>query len=482
MSGQLVVGVDCSTQSTKVVVVEAEDGRVVASAQAPHTVTGTAGARETDPENWLSALRTALRETGLVSKIEAISVAAQQHGLVVLGSDGAPIRPAILWNDTRSSPDSVRLIETLGGPPTAAKLIGSVPGPAFTVTSWAWLRRVEPDAAAATVGIRLPHDWITEQLCGCAVTDRGDVSATGWWSTTTSNYIPEILGLPTIHITEAMLPRVLGPNEPAGRLTATASEILGLRSGIPVGPGTGDNPAAALGIGLEAGTPVMSLGTSGTAYTVSTTPAHDPSGTVVGLADASGLYLPLACTLNCTQAVDRVANWLGLERDMLAPSSSGVVVLPFFDGERTPNLPLAAASILGLRHTTEPGQVLRAAYEGAVTSLLAAVGLIGQHSSGIDPDAALVLVGGGAKGAAWQECVASLSGRAVRVPSVAEPTAFGAAVQASAVLTGRSVSETSRAWATSATTELQPREINSEVLKRITDAQEMLSALNSRAL
>jgi xylulokinase len=480
VSAEIVAGVDCSTQSTKIAVVEAESGRVVCVTHALHTVTGVGGARETDPQNWFDALRTALTATGLTSRISAISIAAQQHGLVVLGDNRRPIRPAVLWNDTRSALDSLRLIEALGGPERASSLIGSIPGPAFTVSSWAWLRRVEPEAAAATVAVRLPHDWMTEQLTGEAVTDRGDVSATGWWSTATAAYLPEVLNLPLVRLSESMLPRVLGPNCSAGPLTAEAAEALGLRAGIPVGPGTGDNPAAALGIGAEPGIPVMSLGTSGTAYTVSTRHVHDPSGTVVGLADASGLYLPLACTLNCTQAVDRIAGWLGLERDMFAPDAGGVVVLPFFDGERTPNLPFAAASIVGLRHTTEPAQILRAAYEGAVASLLVALDHIDGHSSGIPSDAPIALVGGGARGAGWQQCVASLSGRNVRTIPVPEPVAVGAAAQAAAILTGRSVGEVARSWAPTGVTELVSQGRDVDAIERIQQVEASLGLLNGR--
>jgi xylulokinase len=480
LAQRLVAGVDCSTQATKVIVLDADSGQVVASTRAPHRVTGVAGARETDPGDWYDALAAALRATGHAHDLEAISIAAQQHGLVVLGPDGAPLRPAILWNDTRAVADSRTLIAQLGGPAAATKVIGSLPGPAFTVCSWAWLRRTEPEAAREASAIRLPHDWLTELLTGEAVTDRGDVSATGWWSTPSGEYLSEVLDLPAVRLRASMLPRVLGPDEPAGRVCSAAAEQLGLRPGIPVGPGTGDNPATALGLGLRAGVPVVSLGTSGTVFTVSATPSADPGGTVVGLADATGRYLPLACTLNCTMAVDRIAGWLGIDRDQIAPSSAGVVALPYLDGERTPDLPHAAGSITGLRHTTEPGQILRAAYEGAVASLLGALDIIHANSSGIDADAPLVLAGGGSRGSAWRECVAALSGRAIRIAQAAEPAALGAAFQAVAVLEGRDVDGVARAWGQVGPPVLAPRPVDQAALDRISQIRADLTALNER--
>ena len=170
MTGQinLVAGVDCSTQGTKVLIVDTGDGRVVASGRAPHEVTGSDGARETDPEQWWDALGSALAETGRAADVGGIAVAGQQHGLVTLDGDGRPLRPAILWNDTRSAPEAQELTEALGGPETWADRIGLVPVPSFTATRWAWLRRHDPEAAAATRAVRLPHDFLTERLCGRA--------------------------------------------------------------------------------------------------------------------------------------------------------------------------------------------------------------------------------------------------------------------------------------------------------------------------
>ena len=431
---------DCSTQSTKVWLVDADTGEVVATGRAPHTVSGGDGTSETDPAVWWRALQEARAATGRAGEVAAISVAGQQHGLVVSDAAGRPLRPAVLWNDTRSAPDAEALVAALG-PAWWAAEIGSVPVASFTVTSWAWLRRTEPETARAVAGVCLPHDWLTGRLCGRVATDRGDASGTGWWSVPHGRYHPDVLGHPLVEVDPAWLPPVLEPDEPAGTVTAEAAAQLGLRPGTLVGPGTGDNMGAALGLALEPGTAVLSLGTSGTAFAVTERPAADPTGVVAGFADATGRYLPLACTLNATLAVDRFAAWLGLDREDVAPSSGTAVVVPFLDGERTPDRPHATGSILGLTHATTRQEVLRAAYEGAVVSLLDA--LDGIEGPG-GPDRPLVLVGGGARGAAWRDVVGRLSGRPLEIPDTTEAVALGAAVQAAACLTGEPLADVAR--------------------------------------
>ncbi|MER6997636.1 xylulokinase [Streptomyces sp. NPDC000410] len=473
--GPLVVGVDSSTQSTKVLVVDVTTGEVVANGRAPHTVTGEDGARESDPEEWWRALVDALGQCGTSARrAAAIAVAGQQHGLVALDARGRPVRAAMLWNDVRSAPQGERLIERLGGPKVWAERTGSLPGPAFTVTKWAWLREHEPEAAAAARAVRLPHDFLTERLTGRAVTDRGDVSGTGWWTPATGAYDVEILAL--AGLSPALLPEVVDPFEAAG--TVRDLPGLPLPSGALVAPGTGDNAAAALGLGLTAGQPVLSLGTSGTVYTTSPHPSADPTGIVSGFADARGAWLPLACTLNCTQAVDRVAALLGLDREAVEPGGREVL-LPFLDGERTPHLPYASGLLYGLRHDSTPGRLLQAAYDGAVYALLSALGKVlppvlpavpptvppGGDRTG--RDAPLLLIGGGARGAAWRETVRRLSGRAVQVPAARELVALGAAAQAAGVLTGEDPAEVARRWGTADGPAYDPIPVDGAALDRI---------------
>jgi xylulokinase len=473
---QLVAGVDCSTQATKVLVVEPGAGSVVAGGRAPHEVTGTGGARETDPAVWWEALRLALAETGRAGELAAISVAGQQHGLVVSGEGGRPLRPAVLWNDTRSAPDAERLRVELGAEAWAQN-VGVVPVPSFTVTRWAWLKRTEPDVASRTRAIRLPHDWLTERLCGRGVTDRGDASGTGWWSTRDEDYVHEVLALPEVELDAAMLPEVLGPAEVAGSVQPAAATELGLSEGALVGAGTGDNMAAALGLGLAPGEPVISLGTSGTAYAAMSERAVDPSGLIAGFADATGGFLPLAATLNCTLAVDRVAEWLGLEREAVADSAEATV-LPYLDGERTPNLPRASGTIAGLRHDTTREELLLAAYEGAAASLIEALELLASVGSGLGGDAPVVLIGGGARGEVWQRTVARLASRRVQVPYAEELVALGAAAQATACLSGEAPEQIARRWDTRRGQTVEPpEEADTQTLARIRAVREAAGGL-----
>ncbi|AMW09053.1 xylulokinase [Streptomyces qaidamensis] len=458
--GPLVVGVDSSTQSTKALVVDASTGRVVASGQAPHTVSSGAG-RETDPRQWWDALCEALRQCGdAAHEAAAVSVGGQQHGLVTLDGRGEPVRPALLWNDVRSAPQARRLTEELGGAKFWADRTGSVPAASFTVTKWAWLAEHEPEAVRATQAVRLPHDYLTERLTGQGTTDRGDVSGTGWWASGTEAYDEEILA--HVGLDPALLPRVVGPGEVAG--TVRDGHDLPFSRGTLVAPGTGDNAAAALGLGVRPGVPVMSLGTSGTVYAVSRHRPADPSGTVAGFADARGDWLPLACTLNCTLAVDRVAALLGLDREAVEPGTA-VTLLPYLDGERTPNLPNASGLLHGLRHDTTAGQLLQAAYDGAVHSLLGALGLVLDEDA--DPSEPLLLIGGGARGTAWQQTVRRLSGRPVQVPEAKELVALGAAAQAAGLLTGEDPAAVARRWDTAAGPVLDAVERDEETLARI---------------
>ncbi|WP_353940320.1 xylulokinase [Streptomyces sp. HUAS MG91] len=440
----VVIGVDSSTQSTKAAVTDAATGRILAVGRAPHVVTGEHGARETDPDVWWWALRDAvangLKEADIAPEaVTGIAVAGQQHGLVVLDADGRPLRPAALWNDTRSAPQAAALTEEFGGPDAWLARTGSVPVASLTATKWRWLREHEP--ARAVAAVRLPHDFLTERLCGQAVTDPGDASGTGWYSTATGAYDPEVLDL--LGLRPELLPAVAATGGTrAGSLTARAAAALGLPEGIAVAAGTGDNMAAAVGLGLGgAGLldhPVVSLGTSGTVFTATRT--RPASRDLAGFAATDGTYLPLACTLNCTLAVDKVAALLGLDREDAEPGG-GAVLLPYLDGERTPDLPHATGLLTGLRHATSGRQLLGAAYEGAVFTVLRALDAL-LLACGLDPDdpeiaaRPLRLIGGGARGRTWVETVRRLSGRPVLLPESGELVALGAAALARAAATG----------------------------------------------
>ncbi|MEV4330945.1 xylulokinase [Streptomyces sp. NPDC049597] len=475
----VVIGVDSSTQSTKAVFTDAATGRPLAVGRAPHRVDGEGGARETDPEVWWHALReavaTGLKELGAAgvdaSAVTGIAVAGQQHGLVVLDRAGTPLRPALLWNDTRSAPQAAALTEALGGPDAWTARTGSVPVASMTAAKWQWLRENEPAHADAAAAVRLPHDFLTERLAGVAATDPGDASGTCWYSTATGSYDPELLGL--VGLDAALLPQVAATGGTrVGTLTPASASALGLPAGIAVAAGTGDNMAAAVGLGLGGegllNHPVLSLGTSGTVFAASRTRPASPL--LAGFAGTDGTYLPLACTLNCTLAVDKVAALLGLDREA-AEAGGELVVLPYLDGERTPDLPAAAGLLTGLRHTTTRQQILGAAYEGAVVTVLRALDEV-LRACGEDPaspEAAsrpLRLVGGGARGRHWIETVRRLSGRPLLIPDSTELVALGAAALAASAATGEDAVSVAAGWGTGGR-ELPPLERDMEAWERV---------------
>ncbi|MGH7435455.1 MAG: xylulokinase [Polyangiaceae bacterium] len=447
----LVLGIDSSTQSTKVELRDADDGRLVASGRAPHPPTDPPRS-EQDPEAWWGALRDATARLPRL-EIAAVAVAAQQMGLVALDPALHPLRPAKLWNDTESAPQASELVARFGAEGWA-RACGSVPVASFTVTKLAWLREAEPDVYARLARACVPHDWITLRLTGRLATDRGDASGTGWWSPHDGRYRHDLLALVDRNRdwTQA-LPEVLGPLEVAGEVTRSAAEDLGwtLATGAVVAAGTGDNMGAALGIGLAQGDVVVSLGTSGTVFARSAAPTADASGAVGGFADATGAFLPLACTLNATKVTDTFARLLGLSRDafdaaaLAEPAGAGgLVLVPYLDGERTPNRPRATGTLAGLRSGTRPAQMARAAFEGVVCGLLEALDAL--SVAGVETAGRLWLVGGGARSAAYRRIVADLAARPVQIPMGDELVARGACLQAAAALHQKSPDEVADAW------------------------------------
>jgi xylulokinase len=420
----LVAGVDSSTQSTKVLLCQADDGTVVGQASAPHP-DGT----ECDPDLWWHALGEAGR--GLLDRADAIGVAAQQHGMVVLDEDGQVIRPALLWNDMRSAPQAAALIAELGGPSEWARRTGSVPTASFTVTKLRWLAEHEPAFAERTARVLLPHDWLTWRLGGGAegATDRGDASGTGYFSPATGQWLPEIATAALGH--PVGLPRLAAPAEIVGRTPY----------GAALSAGTGDNMGAALGLGVGLGEVVVSIGTSGTAYAVAAEPAADASGLVAGFADATGGFLPLVATVNAARILTVTARMLGtdatgLSRSALAApaGAGGLTLLPYLDGERSPNRPGASGVLSGMTSTnTTPENLARAAVEALLCSLADAIGNLAD--CGITAQR-VILIGGAARSEAVRRIAPAVFGVPVTVPPPAEYVALGAARQASWALSG----------------------------------------------
>lgn len=446
----LVAGIDSSTQSCKVVIRAAEGGALVREGRSAHPP-GT----EVDPAAWWRALQEALAEAGGLDGVAAVSVAGQQHGMVCLDERGGVVRPALLWNDTRSAGAAAELVAELGGGDAArgaaqwADAVGSVPVAAFTVTKLRWLAEHEPAAMARTAAVCLPHDWLTWRLAGDGdldrlSTDRSDASGTGYWSPATGAYRPDLLRRACGR--EPAVPRVLGPTERAGGVGGggklgpgqATREVAG---GARLGPGAGDNAAAALGLGAAVGDVVISVGTSGTVFAVSTTPTADATGTIAGFADATGCFLPLVCTLNAARVLEAVAVILGTSLDGLSglalsagPGAAGLVLLPYLEGERTPNRPDATGALQGLTGANaRPENLARAAVEGMLCGL--ADGLDAIRKAGIGCRRVL-LIGGGARSEAVRRIAPAVFGVPVEVPEPAEYVADGAARQAAWLLTG----------------------------------------------
>ena len=446
----LVAGVDSSTQSCKVVIRDLETGATVRTGRAPHP-DGT----EVDPNAWWPALVAAIADAGGLADVAAISIAGQQHGLVALDAAGEVIRPALLWNDTRSAPAALDLIDEVGASELAERT-GSVPVASFTITKLRWLRDHEPENAARVAAVALPHDWLTWRLRGFGpgapggadlgelTTDRSDASGTGYFNSATHEYDRDLFARALFPAdadsSPVVLPRIVNPGDRAGVVRDTA-EVPAGGNEIVVGAGAGDNAGAALGLGAAAGDVVISIGTSGTVFAVTEAPMTDGTGTVAGFADATGNYLPLVATLNAARILDAVAGLLGVDHAELGrlaleapPGSRGLVLQPYFEGERTPNLPDATATLFGmtLASTTRP-TLARAAIEGMLSALadgLAAVTELGA------PVSRILLIGGAAFNEAVQRIAGEVFSAPIDVPEPGEYVAAGAARQAGWALTG----------------------------------------------
>ena len=428
---QLTAGVDSSTQSVKVVIRNAETGELVRHGRASHP-DGT----EVDPAHWESALDKAIADAGGLDGVSAISIGGQQHGMVTLDSSGEVIRPALLWNDTRSAQSARDLNAEMGGDAQAAQKVGSVLVASFTATKLRWLADNEKANAAKVAAVALPHDWLSWRLQGGKdfeklFTDRSDASGTGYFDSVTSTYRDDLLKSALRTDRTIITPRITAPSAFGGTTL----------SGIPIAAGAGDNAGAALGVQAQPGDVVVSLGTSGTAFAVSDTPTHDPSGAVAGFADATGRFLPLVCTLNAARILDAATRILGKTHDEVGvlaltakPGANGLSLLPYFEGERTPNRPDATGVFSGMNlNNSNPADIARAMIEGMLCGLVDAVDALEKLGVSINR---VLLIGGAAKNPAISSIASSLFGREVLVPQPGEYVADGAARQAAWALLG----------------------------------------------
>ena len=424
MSETLVAGIDSSTQSTKVLLVRASDGVVVDEASAPHP-NGTS----VHPDAWWEALQQA--GSGLLERASAIGVGGQQHGLVALDAAGEVVRPALLWNDLRSAPQIDTVVRHLGGPQACADEIGSVPAASFTITKLRWMAEHEPANAERTATVLLPHDWLTWKLSGKSemTTDHGDASGTGYYSPARRDWIPSLAAWALGRETAPTLPRLVAPG-------AVASHAP---NGVPLSAGTGDNMAAALGLAIGPGDVVVSIGTSGTAFCIADSACADPTGSVSGFADATGHYLPLVCTINASRILSVVGGLLGVDHHEFATlamagdvGAGGLALLPYLDGERTPNRPSATGVFAGLTSGVTRENFARAAVEALLCSLADAVDALDVKPTRV------LMIGGGSRNPAVQQLAPGVFGQSVQVLEPGEYVALGAARQAAWALSGAS--------------------------------------------
>ncbi|WP_326649766.1 MULTISPECIES: FGGY family carbohydrate kinase [unclassified Streptomyces] len=420
----IVAGLDSSSAFTRIVVCDADTGAVLRQGYAPHPV--EAKATEIDPQAWLLSLGEAATG-GLLEGVQAIGVSAQQHGLLALDRQGNLVRPALLGNDKRAQVAAADLIDALGGRQAWAEAVGSVPQAAQPVSKLRWMARSEPELAQRVALVMQPHDWLVWQLLGRPVrrtTDRGGASGTGYWSAGSGSYRPDLVELALGH--QCALPEVLGPAEAAGMTP----------EGLLISAGTGETMAAAFGLGVGVGDAVVSLGASGSVMAVHHEALADPSGMITSFADATGMHLPVVHTLNAVRALRGTAELLGLENlDELSaqamkstPGSSGLVLLPYLEGERTPQLPHTAGTLSGLRRESmKPEHLARAAFEGMLCSLADAMDVL--RGRGVDVRR-VFLLGAAAGLPAVQAAAPAIFGAQVVVPQPADYAALGAARQA----------------------------------------------------
>ncbi len=475
MTTDVVVGVDSSTQSCTVELRAVDTGALVSTARVPHPPT-TPPLSEQDPEAWWDALVRAVREamSGHDVHVVALSVGAQCHGLVAMDASGAVLRPAKLWNDTTSAGQAQALLDARGLSWWTQQM-GIAPSAALTISKLAWLRENEPAVFDRVRHLAVPHDWLTFRLTGAHVTDRSDASGTGYFSAPTNRWRTDVLNdLVDTREWESALPRVLGPDEAAGRITPEAAAELGIGTDVVVAAGGGDQHLAAQGIGLVEGDIAYSLGTSGVVFATSATPVRDPSGSIDGVANVTGGYLPLVCTLNCTKVTDTMGRLLGVDHTALGALALAApldpdrpVLAAYLDGERSPRLPDARGMLAGLTTATTREQLALAAFEGVALGLVRGERRLTEN--GIPTGGRTIAVGGGARAAAYRQIIADLTGRPVVTVDAPEGTARGAAIQAAAVARGATVVEVTAEWSPPVTSRTDPLHDRTDVWERYLD-------------
>jgi xylulokinase len=438
----LIVGLDSGTQSTKVLVIDARDGKVLATATQEYDLIPNLppGSKEQHPHTWreaaASGIRRSLRQARAVAaEVKAIGVSGQQHGFVPLDDKGEVIRPAKLWNDTSTAPECAEITELLGGLKKAIRAIGNAVLPGFTAPKILWLKNHEPENYERLATVLLPHDYLNFWLTGERVMEFGDASGTAlldvrkrkWSSAIIEAIDPALAG---------KLPALISSEKPAGALQPATARSLDLNPGVLVSAGGGDNMMGAIGTGnTRAGVITASFGTSGTIYGCSEEPVIDPEGEIAAFCDSTNRWLPLLCTMNVTVATEMVRDDFGWTHEKFAAESgrvpagsNGLMLLPYFEGERTPNVPEGTGVWFGVnKKTFEAGHFARASMEGVTLGMN--YGLRRLRELGIKPTQ-IRATGGGAKSKIWRQIMADVFDTEVVTLKVTEGAAYGAALQA----------------------------------------------------
>jgi xylulokinase len=435
-----VLGIDLGTQALKVLFYDFDRRNIVATGSAPLDLRQTdAGVAEQEGAWWLQALRTSLAaiDPAIRESARAVSVSGQQHGFVAIDKSGDVLAPVKLWCDTSTENECTEIMDAVGGSDACIRKTGNQILPGYTASKIRWLKKHRPNEYDRMDGILLPHDFLNFYLTGERCMEMGDASGTGMLDVQRRDWSTDLLrAIDSERDLSTCLPPLSTDNQAIGSLREQAADDVGLPAGIPVGVGGGDNMMGAIGTGnIRTGNMTMSLGTSGTVYAYSDTPVVDRGGDIAAFCSSTGGWLPLLCTMNCTVSTELMRNLLDVdissfETKISAASrgADGVITLPFFNGERTPNLPNARACILGLNsRNTTPENLLRSAVEGATFALkfgidkLAALGVVTEQ---------IVLTGGGANSGEWRQMVADICATPVAVFRQDEAASFGAALQA----------------------------------------------------
>lgn len=438
----LLIGVDSGTQSTKALVVDAKNGKVLGSASEAYELIPKLppGAKEQHPHTWRAAtskaIRRALKQAGAkAAEVRAIGVSGQQHGFVPLDRKGEVIRPAKLWCDTATAAECDQIMKHVGGFKATVREIGNAVLPGFTASKILWLKNNEPKNYARLASVLLPHDYLNFWLTGEKVMEYGDASGTALLDVRKRKWSRALLDAIDPDL-EDKLPPLISSDRPAGRLQAITAKELGLNADVIVSAGGGDNMMGAIGTGnTRPGVITASFGTSGTIYACAGKPVVDPRGEIAAFCDSTNQWLPLLCTMNVTVATEMVRNDFNLDHAKFnavaskAPAGcDGLLLLPYLEGERTPNVPDGTGVFFGVNtRTFTAGHFARAAIEGVTLGMN--YGLRRLRDLGVEPTQ-IRATGGGAKSKLWRQVMADVFNAEVVTLKVREGAAYGAALQA----------------------------------------------------